>query len=203
MRWPTGTIDGFCVGEPWNTRASLPGHGHIATVKAAIWRSSPEKVLGAGARWADDNPEALAALLRAICRAAQWCGDPGNHGELAAILAGPAYLGRPAEWLMPALSGRLACVDGARQPLRSTTSSFRLRKAATFPWKSHALWFYSQMVRWGQVQHTPDNAAIARETYRPDLYRARCKPLGVALPVGECQGRGRAASGNAGRLGRR
>ncbi len=46
-------------------------------------------------------------------------------------------------------------------------------KAATFPWKSHALWFYSQMVRWGQVQHSPENANIARETYRPDLYRAR------------------------------
>jgi NitT/TauT family transport system ATP-binding protein len=56
-------------------------------------------------------------------------------------------------------------------------------KAATFPWKSHALWFYSQMVRWGQVAHTGENAKIARETYRPDLYRAALKPLGIALPV--------------------
>ena len=56
-------------------------------------------------------------------------------------------------------------------------------KAATFPWKSHALWFYSQMVRWGQVTHTAENAKIARETYRPDLYRAALKPLGIALPV--------------------
>jgi NitT/TauT family transport system ATP-binding protein len=39
------------------------------------------------------------------------------------------------------------------------------------------------MVRWGQVKHTPENAGIARETYRPDLYRAALKPLGVALPT--------------------
>jgi NitT/TauT family transport system ATP-binding protein len=55
-------------------------------------------------------------------------------------------------------------------------------KAATFPWKSHALWFYTQMVRWGQIAHDKASEKIARETYRPDLYRAALKPLGVALP---------------------
>jgi NitT/TauT family transport system ATP-binding protein len=55
-------------------------------------------------------------------------------------------------------------------------------RAATFPWKSHALWFYSQMARWGQVPHNAANAAIARDTYRPDIYRAALRPLGVALP---------------------
>jgi NitT/TauT family transport system ATP-binding protein len=177
----TGTIDGLCVGEPWNTACALLGHGHIATVKAAIWRSSPEKVLGAGAHWAEENPEALAALLRAVCRAAQWCGDPGHHRELAGLLAGPAYLGRPAEWLMPALSGRLQLDLQTAVAVEDFFLPFG--KAATFPWKSHALWFYSQMVRWGQVAHTSGNVGIARATYRPDLYRAALKPLGIALPV--------------------
>jgi ABC-type nitrate/sulfonate/bicarbonate transport system substrate-binding protein len=177
----TGTIDGLCVGEPWNTACALLGHGHIATVKAAIWRSSPEKVLGAGAHWAEENPEALAALLRAICRAAQWCGDPDHHRELAGLLADSVYLGRPAEWLMPALSGRLQLDVQTAVPVEDFFIPFG--KAATFPWKSHALWFYSQMVRWGQVAHTPGNVAIARETYRPDLYRAALRPLGIALPV--------------------
>jgi NitT/TauT family transport system ATP-binding protein len=39
------------------------------------------------------------------------------------------------------------------------------------------------MVRWGQVKHDAETARIARETYRPDLYRAALKALGVALPV--------------------
>jgi NitT/TauT family transport system ATP-binding protein len=176
-----GSIDGYCVGEPWSTAASLLGRGRIATVKAAIWRSSPEKVLSAGAQWASANADALQALLRALCRSAQWCGKGANRGELAEILSGKAYLARPAEWMLHGLSGLLDAGGGDIRPVDDFFVPFA--KAATFPWKSHALWFYSQMVRWGQVAHTPANSAVARETYRPDLYRAALKPLGIALPV--------------------
>jgi NitT/TauT family transport system ATP-binding protein len=158
----------------------LAGSGRIATVKAALWRSSPEKVLGADERWATANPDTLAALSRALYRAAEWCGDAGNRTALSELMGGPAYLGRPAEWTQPALSGNLHLGDGID---RFVEDFFIPRaKAATFPWKSHALWFYSQMVRWAQVAHSPANAGIARETYRPDLYRAALRPLGVALP---------------------
>jgi ABC-type nitrate/sulfonate/bicarbonate transport system substrate-binding protein len=174
------SIDGYCVGEPWNTAAVALGHGRIATVKAAIWRSSPEKVLGADARWAEQNADALAALLRALYRSALWCADPDNRSELAALLAGSAYVGRPADWMTPALSGRIR--TGGEAVVAVEDFFVPLAKAATFPWKSHALWFYTQMVRWGQVRHDGNNEAIARDTYRPDLYRAALKPLGVALP---------------------
>jgi two-component system, oxyanion-binding sensor len=177
----SGAIDGYCVGEPWNTAAALLGRGHIATVKAAIWRSSPEKVLSAAAKWAQDNPKALASLLRALCRSAQWCAQPANREELARILADKTCIARPAEWMLRGLSGELDTGGGDRRHVEDFFVPFA--KAATFPWKSHALWFYSQMVRWGQVQHTAENATIARETYRPDLYRAALKPLGTALPV--------------------
>jgi NitT/TauT family transport system ATP-binding protein len=176
-----GTIDGYCVGEPWSTAAATMGVGHIATVKAAIWRSSPEKVLGVSADWAGEEPGALAALLRALCRSAQWCGTAQNHRELADILAAQSYIARPAEWMLHALSGSLDVGGGE---IHATEDFFvPFAKAATFPWKSHALWFYSQMVRWGQIDHTADHAAIARATYRPDLYRSALKPLGVALPA--------------------
>jgi NitT/TauT family transport system ATP-binding protein len=177
----SGAIDGYCVGEPWSTAAALQGYGRIATVKAAIWRSSPEKVLSAGAKWASDNPEVLAALLRALCRSAQWCAEPGNRLELAQILSDKAYLARPAEWMLHGLTGDL---DAGGGDIRRADDFFvPFAKAATFPWKSHALWFYSQMVRWGQVQHSAENANMARETYRPDLYRSALKPLGIALPA--------------------
>jgi NitT/TauT family transport system ATP-binding protein len=176
-----GAIDGYCVGEPWNTAAALLRRGHIVTVKAAIWRSSPEKVLSAGAKWAQENPDALAALLRALCRSAQWCALSGNREELARILADKSYIARPAEWMLRGLSGEIDTGGGDRRRVEDFFVPFA--KAATFPWKSHALWFYSQMVRWAQVAHTGENAKIARETYRPDLYRAALKPLGIALPV--------------------
>lgn len=177
----TGTIDGYCVGEPWSTAATKSSLGHIVTVKAALWRSSPEKVLGVAANWAEREPEALAALLRALCRAAQWCALPGNHRELAELQSSRAIVDRPAEWMLHGLSGELDI--GGGEIRRAEDFFMPFAKAATFPWKSHALWFYSQMVRWSQVTHSPENAAVARETYRPDLYRSALKPLGIAFPA--------------------
>jgi two-component system, oxyanion-binding sensor len=177
----SGALDGYCVGEPWNTAAVMQGLGHIATVRASIWRSSPEKVLGVEERWAAENPEALAALLRALYRAAIWCAVPANREPLSALMAAPAHVGLPAEWMAPGLSGdiRVSSVD----VVRVEDFFMPLARGATFPWKSHALWFYTQIVRWGQVAHSPGNEAIARETYRPDLYRSALKPLGAALPA--------------------
>src|SRR5205085_11397339 len=106
-----GAIDGYCVGEPWNTAAAIRGIGRIATVKAMLWRSSPEKVLGVSAKWASEKPQTLAALLRAIWRAAHWCGQSENLPELAAMLASDNFVAKPVAWLMPALTGSLA-TDG-------------------------------------------------------------------------------------------
>lgn len=177
----SGAIDGFCAGEPWNTAAVRRGVGRIATIKAAIWRQSPEKVLGVDAAWAERMPEALDALLRALHHAALWCGAPANRAELAALLARPEHLGCPEDWFHPGLSGELEVGDGER----TTVPDFFVAQAsaATFPWKSHALWFYSQMVRWGQVAHGPEAAAVARDTYRPDLWRRALGPMGVAQPT--------------------
>ncbi len=175
-----GRIDLYSAGEPWNTVAVAKGVGRIVTVKAAIWKSSPEKVLGVAAPFAERHPEALAALLRALYRSAAWCAEPAHHVELAQLLARPDYVGCPAEHLLPALTGVIDVGGGAT--LRVPDFFVPLARAATFPWKSHALWFYTQMVRWGQVVASPENEAIARETYRPDLYRAALRPLGVALP---------------------
>ncbi len=174
------SIDGYCVGEPWNTAATVLGSGRLVTVKAAIWRGSPEKVLGVHARWAEDNPEALAALLRALYRAALWCADPRNREELAQLLSSPGYVDRPVDWMLPALTGHIR--TGGDPDIYVEEFFQPFAKAATFPWRSHALWFYTQMVRWGQVRHDKRNEEIARETYRPDLYRSALGPLGVALP---------------------
>lgn len=175
-----GRIDGYCVGEPWNTASVERRTGRIATVKAAIWRTSPEKVLGVRRAWAEAEMDALAAMLRALHHASRWCQDPANHAELSALMAEPGFLGQPPELQMPMLTGRLRVGGDVTRLVEDFFLPFY--KAANFPWKSHALWFYTQMVRWGQVEHSDNNVAIARECYRPDLYRAALRPLGVALP---------------------
>jgi two-component system, oxyanion-binding sensor len=165
-----GQIDGFCVGEPWNSVAVAVGVGCIVVPTTAIWRLSPEKVLGCRLEWTQRHPDRLLALVRALYRAAQWCEAPENHQELARLLAEPRFVGAPADILLRGLSNRLRLhPEGDLQQL--THFYVPASQAATFPWVSHALWFYSQMVRWNQVAFDESHLAQVRATYRPDLYR--------------------------------
>lgn len=172
----SGTIDGYCAGEPWNSVSEQRGVGVIVATKASIWQSSPEKVLGLRATWADENAEVLARLLLSLHDSAQWCANPGNRERLADTLAEPQYLGMAPDILLRGLEGRV--IAGHAQ------DDFMLfeARAANFPWRSHALWFYSQMARWGQINHSANGAQTAADTYRPDLYRAALRDHGVALP---------------------
>jgi len=173
-------IDGFCVGEPQNSVAVMGDVGRIVTTKSAIWHLSPEKVLGTRAQWALRYPEQLAALIRALTRAARWCGVPNNREGLAAILGHADRLGVDPKTLLRALTGQMLLRPHRELEIPDFFVPFE--HAANFPWISHALWYYSQMVRWGQVTHTPENAMKAAGTYRPDIYRAAVKGTGVALP---------------------
>lgn len=177
-----GQIDGYCVGEPWNTAAIAAGAGKIATTKAAIWRSSPEKVVGMRADWAERNRGTVALLVAALYRASNWCDSVENHLELAELLSRPQYLGLPVELLLPGLSNRIGLGFAAPQSVQDFL--FFERKAATFPWISHALWFFSQMVHWGQASLSAAALDTVRRTYRPDIYREALGPLGVMLPGG-------------------
>lgn len=177
-----GQIDGFCVGEPWNSLAVSVGVGCFALPTTAIWRLSPEKVLGCRLEWAQRHPDRLQALVRALYKSALWCEQPENHGELSRLLAEPRFVGAPAEILLRGLSNRLRLQPGG-EPQHLSQFYVPASQAATFPWVSHALWFYSQMVRWGQIAFDPEHVAQVRATYRPDLYRLALAKTTTNIPV--------------------
>lgn len=174
----TGAIDGFCVGEPWNSQAVALGIGEVITTKASIWRSSPEKVLGLRRNWAERNPETLSKLIVALYKSAHWCADPANAEQLATFLARSKYLDIDERTVLNGLRGNVL-----RNHHQKDFLIFADR-AANFPWVSHALWIYSQMLRWGQLSYSPEGLKIAAASYRPDLYRAALKPIGIPLPGG-------------------
>jgi NitT/TauT family transport system ATP-binding protein len=162
-----GHLDGYCVGEPWNTAAVARGGGVIVTSKIEIWKDSPEKVLGVRESWADSHRDELQALLRAFDRSARWCAEPGNATALASLLSLPAYLSQPVDVILPALTGSLQMGDMQRSVPRFL--SF-VAPRSTLPEPAHAAWFYAQMVRWGQAGLSKQNLERAIKCYRPEIY---------------------------------
>ncbi len=176
-----GRIDGFCVGEPWNTVAAHHSGGRIVLTKGDIWRASPEKVLGLRADWAAENPSIVEALLHALLDAAEWCGDQTNYPTLLDMLAAPSALNRPQADIAPGLSGALPMADGTlRRPGGFLEFS---RDCANFPWASHALWFAAQMQRWGQMGKTQPVRARALSAFRPDIFRRVAAQRGLNAPL--------------------
>lgn len=177
----SGQIDGFSVGEPWNSLAVASGAGVLLVPKVELWRSSPCKVLGMRADFAERHPDRVARLVRALEKAARWADDPANRAELAAMLADPSIVGVEAPVIARALSGDVVRVPGG--PVVHTERFLTFHAgAATFPWRSHALWFFSQMVRWKQLSWSPEAERTAGAVYRPDLYRAALAGTGAVLP---------------------
>ena len=180
-RLEKGTIDGYCVGEPWNAQAVQAGLGHTLITKYEIWNNSPEKVLGVTQEWAEQYPNTHRALLMALLEASRWLDELQNRLEAAAMIARSVYVNAPEHVVRMSMTGTF---QYAASELPRALPDFNVfyRYAANFPWRSHALWFISQMVRWGQLDSPVDMHAVAREVYRPDIFRDAAEPLGLLCP---------------------
>ncbi|KRC82364.1 CmpA/NrtA family ABC transporter substrate-binding protein [Sphingomonas sp. Root241] len=176
-----GEIDGFIAGEPWNSVAVAEGLGEIIATGVNIWRRGVEKVLAMRTDWMEANAETVDRLLVAVSQAAAWCDDPANREELAQLLERPEHVGQPAEWIMTALSGRFVLRCG-NAPVEIPDFLLFHREAAGFPWRSQALWIYSQLVRWGMVKPEAVTERQAADVFRPDIYRRALGGAGLPMP---------------------
>ena len=162
-------IDGFCVGEPWNSVAVAEGTGVIVATKSELWPGSPEKVLGMRAAYAAENPDTVRRLTAAVLDACAWLDDEANRRAAAEILARPQFVGIAREILEPALTDELLRGgNGAQAPVRDAI--IFSRNNANRPRTDHATWMLTQMIRWGQVRTPFDIAAVARAVYRADIF---------------------------------
>ena len=175
-------IDGYCVGEPWNERAVIAGIGKTLVTNYEIWNNNPEKVVGVNLEWAEKNPNTHMAMIRALVEAAQWMDKPENRLEVVEIISRKSYVNAPVDVVKMSMMGTFRySMDEDPRPLPDFNVFYRY--AATFPWKSHAMWFISQMIRWGQIETPIDIARTASEIYRPDIYREAVKSLGIPTPT--------------------
>ena len=176
----SGQIAGFCAGAPWGEIAARAGAGATVATSDHIWRNAPEKAFAVRARWAEENPDALKGAIRALVRAAQFCDAPENASYTGALLSRQKYLNVDSHAILSSLPGGAITQDNL--------SRF-WRNAATFPWRSHALWFLRQMARWDLIG-TVDADVLAARVYRPDLYRAAVAPLGISVPLADAKPEG-------------
>ncbi len=175
-------IVGYCVGEPWNERAVIAGMGKTLVTNYEIWNNNPEKVVGVNLDWAEKNPNTHMAMIRALVEAAQWMDKPENRLEVVEIISRKSYVNAPVDVVKMSMTGTFRyAMDEEPRPLPDFNVFYRY--AATFPWKSHAMWFISQMIRWGQIDKPVDIAKTAGEIYRPDIYREAVKGLGIPVPT--------------------
>lgn len=181
-RLKAGEIDGFCVTAPWNALSVSEGVGEIVVFASELWRMGPDKVFGLTRTWGEQNPEALQAVIRALLQAAAWADSPDNRADLAKILAQPNYVDAPEAVIAQSLVGSPPYAAG-QQGASSQDYIVYHRYAASFPWRSHALWFLTQMLRWGQIGPEVNIRAVADAVYRPDLFRQAAKALGQPAPL--------------------
>jgi NitT/TauT family transport system ATP-binding protein len=176
-----GLVDGFCVGEPWNSLAVAQGIGSIVTTQAQLFPGVAEKVLAVRTEFAEASAERMSRLLRALDRAAAWADDAAHHAALAAHLARPDYLDVPAPLIAAALSGRLP-FGLPPSPRQDRDFMYFHRRAANLPAAVDGLWSYAQMARWGQLAPSPRQQRLAGAVFRSDLYRRNVTVAGPEPP---------------------
>jgi len=175
-----GTIYGYCVGEPWNQQAVFKGIGVPLITDYEIWKNNPEKVFGVSKAWADKYPNTYIHVLKALIRAAKWLDEENNKNRPAAvkILSKSEYVGADYKVIANSMTGTFEYEKGDKRSVPDFNVFFRYY--ATYPYYSDAVWFLTQMRRWGQIpDYKPDSwyTKIAKEVYRPDLYAIAAKEL--------------------------
>lgn len=175
-----GTIYGYCVGEPWNQQAVFKGIGVPVITDYEIWKDNPEKVFGVSKAWADKYPNTHLAVVKALIRAAMWLDADNNKNrpEAVKILSDSKYVGADYNVIANSMTGTFEYEKGDKRALPDFNVFFRYN--ATYPYYSDAIWYLTQMRRWGQINEAKSDAwfmDMAKKVYRPDIYMAAAKEL--------------------------
>jgi len=186
-----GTMDAFCVGEPWNAQLVNQNLGYTALVTGELWRDHPEKSFALRGDFVERHPNATLALTAAVIEAARWCDEPANRQELAAILGRRAWFNVPPADIVGRTSGTIDYGDG-RKVENSPLVMKYWNDHASYPFRSHELWFLTEDIRWGVLPESTDTGKLIGEVNRERLWRAAAARAGVPnaeLPSGTSRGR--------------
>ena len=183
-----GTVDAFCVGEPWNAQLVSQGLGYSAVTTGELWSKHPEKSLALRADFTDKNPKTTEAILMAVMEAQQWCDADANKDELAKIVSKREWFNIKPEDIVGRLKGEFDYGNG--KVVQASPHAMKFwRDAASFPFKSHDAWFLAENMRWGKVKGDTDIAALIANVNGADTWRAAAKAMSIAdVPASDSRG---------------
>jgi nitrate/nitrite transport system substrate-binding protein len=186
-----GTMDCFCVGEPWNLQLVHQDIGYTAVNTGEIWNKHPEKSFGMRAAFVDKYPKATKAILMAVLEAQQWADKAENKQELAAIMAKRQWINCPVEDVYDRTAGKFDYGNG--KVVENSPHIMKYwRDFASYPFQSHDLWFMTEDIRWGKYEAGFDSKALIAKVNREDMWRDAAKTLGVAasdIPASTSRGK--------------
>ncbi|KQO56969.1 MULTISPECIES: CmpA/NrtA family ABC transporter substrate-binding protein [unclassified Methylobacterium] len=184
-----GTMDCFCVGEPWNAQLVQQGLGYTALTTGELWKDHPEKAFAMRASWVEKNPIAAKALTMAVLEAQMWCDKPENRDEFAAIVAKRQWINIPVGDVAGRMKGTIDYGDGRVVENSPYVMKF-FADNASYPYQSHDLWFLTEDIRWGKFDAQTDTKALIAKVNREDIWRDAAKALGVtAIPSSTSRGK--------------
>ncbi len=184
-----GNMDVFCVGEPWPLQTVNQQIGYNAITTGEFWRDHPEKALGMRADWVDANPKAAKALLMGVIEAQIWCDQPENKEEMCRILSQRTWFNVPFEDIIDRAVGKFDYGNGRVVEQPELMQKY-WTDAASYPFKSHDLWFLTENIRWGLLPPDTDTTAWVDAVNREDLWREAAMALGqdAAIPPSPSRG---------------
>jgi len=173
-----GTIQGYCVGEPWNQQAVANGIGVPIATTLDIYKNKAEKVFGLKKEFTEKYPNTTIAIVKALIRAGKWLDDPKNRMEAVEIISRKDYVGADKAVIAKSMTGTFEYEKGDIRPMPDFNVFYKYD--ATYPFYSDGIWFLTQMRRWGQISESKPNAwydETIKKVYRPDIWKKAAELL--------------------------
>jgi bicarbonate transport system ATP-binding protein len=171
-----GTIDGFCVGEPWNLRAAVEQTGFTVATDLEIWQGHPGKVLGVREDWANTHPNTHIALVKALLEACRYCADEANHDEIRQLLSQREYVSTDVDYIH--LGNPNAYVCDRQKPVEYAHHLF-FGGGVNRPSRTEHLWMMTQMARWSDIPFPRNWVEILERVCRVGVFSTAAREIGV------------------------
>ncbi len=184
----TGSIDGFCAGEPWPALAATRDAGWTFLASQDIWPDHPEKALVVSPSFLEERRDTLKALMKALLEACLWLDDPKHLDRTAQKLAAPEYVGTAFENIKGRLEGHYDLGMG-KGPRDYPDHKMAFSKGGTLnaPQPKYAQWFLRHFAPFGLTTSPDfDVESLASQLVLTGLYAeviAEMNEAGFDLPT--------------------